>query len=190
GWLTVKLDDGFIWPLPEFLKVFVTKSANRDEFEIMEGRFVGKKASVKKKGLWGQLWDWDGSYFESDIRAGYPYRGAAEMTFYRKSEKLKIEGLGEYYTITDPGNPTPIGLHDIEIPYELHPLGSSYTGLAKYAKTWFRVGHSGDRFLHCGNTSAGCITVKDVDKWDEIYEHLIVSRKNTESIGTVEVLDQ
>ncbi len=50
GWLRVKLNDGFTWPLPEFLKGLVTKSGDREEFEILEGRFKGKKASVKKKG--------------------------------------------------------------------------------------------------------------------------------------------
>jgi len=188
GWLNVKLNDGFTWPLPEFLKVFVTKSGDREEFEILEGRFRGKKASVKRKGWkWS---DWDGSFFESDLRKGYPYRKAAEMTFYIKSEKLEIEGLGKYDAFTLEDNPPPIGHHDIEIPYELHPKGSSYTGQAIYAKTWFRIGHSGDRFLHCGMGTLGCITVRDIDKWDEIYKHLIISRKGFDSVGTVKVIDK
>ncbi|MCV6628519.1 MAG: hypothetical protein OIF50_01530 [Flavobacteriaceae bacterium] len=188
GWLQVKLDDGFIWPLPEFLKVQVTKSGEREFFEILEGRLMGKKASVKKKG-WS-FSDWDGSYFESDIRRGFPHKAAAQMKFYLKSEKLEITGLGEYHAETKPTNPPPVGLHDIEIPYEPHSLGATYTGQAKYAKTWFRVGHTGDRFLHCGDISEGCITVKDIDKWDEIYLYLIVARKGFESVGTVEIIDQ
>lgn len=188
GWLKVKLNDGFTWSLPEFLKVLVTKSGDREEFKILEGRFRGKKASVKKKG-WS--WDdWDGSFFENDIRQGHPYIGAAEMTFYKKSEKLEIIGLGKFHAVTYSGNPTPSGTFEIEIPYEPHSLGGSYTGQAKYAKTWFRIGHSGDRFLHCGQRSAGCITVKDIHKWDEIYKHLIRSRKGFDSIGTVNVIDQ
>ncbi len=68
GWLKVKLNNTLIWPLPEFLKVHVIKSGSREECEILEGRFRGKKASVKKKGwTWS---DWDGSFFESDIRQG------------------------------------------------------------------------------------------------------------------------
>lgn len=190
GWLRVKLNDGFIWPLPEFLKIQVTKSEDREEFEILEGRFKGKKASVKKKGWRWDQWDWDMSFFESDIRRGHPYRGPAEMRFYTKSERLEIDGLGDFYAETDPNNPTPTGRHDIEIPYEPHPGGSYYTGQATYAKTWFRIGYSGDRFLHCGNVSAGCITVKDIHRWDEIYRHLIISRKGLESIGTVEIIDK
>lgn len=190
GWLRVKLNDGFTWPLPEFLKVLVTKSEDREEFQILEGRFKGKKASVKKKGWRWDQWDWDMSFFEDDVRQGHPHRGAAEMTFYTKSEKLKIIGLGEFNAFTQGNNPPPTGRHDIEIPYEPHSLGGSYTGQARYAKTWFRIGHSGDRFLHCGQGSLGCITVRDIHKWDEIYKHLIVSRKGFNSVGTVKVVNQ
>ena len=189
GWLRVKLNDGFIWPLPEFLNVLVTKSGDREEFEILEGRLKGRKASVKKKG-W--RWDdWDGSFFERDIRQGHPYRGPARMTFYIKSKKLEIEGLaGDFDAETYSENPTPTGIHDIEIPYEPHPGGDFYTGQARYAKTWFRIGHSGDRFLHCGQRSSGCITVTDIHRWDEIYKHLIISRNDLDSIGTVEIIDK
>ncbi len=189
GWLRVKLNNGFTWPLPEFLKIHVVKSGSREEFEILEGRFRGKKASVKKKGWRWDQWDWDMSFFENDIRRGHPYKPSAKMRFYIKSEKLEIDGLGEFHAKTDASNPPPLGRHDIEIPYEPHPGGDYYKGKARYAKTWFRVGHNGDRFLHCGNVSEGCITVKEIHRWDEIYKHLIVSRKGFDSIGTIEVWD-
>ena len=60
---------------------------------------------------------------------------------------------------------------------------------SRYAKTWFRIGHSGDRYLHPGERSAGCITVKDTKRWTEIYRHLIISRKHdSRSIGVVKVI--
>jgi hypothetical protein len=43
--------------------------------------------------------------------------------------------------------------------------------------TWFRIGHSGDRFLHPCRVSAGCVTVKDIGEWTKIYNYLINSRK-------------
>ncbi len=112
------------------------------------------------------------------------------MKFYIKSKKLEINGLGEFNAKTQDYNPPPTGRHDIEIPYEPHPLGDGYTGQAKYAKTWFRIGHHGDRFLYCGSISAGCITVEDIHRWDEIYKHLIISRKGFDGIGTVEIIDK
>ena len=85
-------------------------------------------------------------------------------------------------------NPVPLGSHNIEIPDAPHSLGSGYLGSAKYARTWFRVGNKGDRYLHCGQVSLGCITVKDVGSWDKIYEHLIKSRKNNQSVGVIKVV--
>lgn len=59
--------------------------------------------------------------------------------------------------------------------------------LLKYAKTWFRIGHEGSRFLHVGRRSLGCITVIDKEKWTDIYNHLIKSRKDLKNIGDVTV---
>lgn len=37
GWLRVKFDDGLVWPLPEYLQVLLTKSADREEFTVLYG---------------------------------------------------------------------------------------------------------------------------------------------------------
>ncbi len=129
-------------------------------------------------------------FLKAIFARGHPYRGSAKVKFYTKPEKLEIVGLGEFDAFTKDDNPPPTGLHDIEIPYEPHPKGHAYIGQARYAKTWFRIGHSGDRFLHCGQGSLGCITVRDIYKWDQIYKHLIISRKGVNSIGIVEVLNR
>jgi hypothetical protein len=186
GWIRVKFDDGTEWPLPEYLRVHVSRSGKREGFKVLEGRFFGKTATVVKKGWSWSDWDWDKSYFEE----GSAHKGPVTMTFYRKSKYLEVAGLGKIDTITLKSNPVPVGTHEIEIPYEVHSLGSGYTSRAKYAKTWFRIGHSGDRFLHCGRVSAGCITVTDIEQWDKIYNRLIVARKNLVSVGTVTVIDR
>lgn len=90
----------------------------------------------------------------------------------------------EYFTI-----------YDLEIPYEPHHLyGEPYENFSLYAKTWFRIGHTGDRYLHLGEVSRGCITVRAGDNkpgaWDEIYRRLIVSRMgDSMNVGTVSVVD-
>jgi len=48
-----------------------------------------------------------------------------------------------YWAVTDPRNPIPSGIHDLELPYELHRYGAGYRQQAAFARTWFRVGHSG-----------------------------------------------
>jgi len=187
GWLKIKFSSGLIWPVPEYLRIHVITSAGREGFEILEGRWKGENASVKKKGF--SIWDWDGSYFEPSAHTGRgcPHKKSADLVFHRKSEELEIPGIGKVKAITHSGNPVPLGTFDLEIPYEPHGLGSSYTGNAQYAKTWFRIGHSGDRFLHPGSASAGCITVTEVKKGDGIYKKLIVARKDSQNVGTVKI---
>lgn len=200
GWINVRINRNrnnyTIWPLPEYLRIHITASEEREEFKILEGRWKGHIASVKKKG-WS-LGDWDGSYFEwgklygedeVPIGRGFPHTGKAELTYHRRSEKLIVKDLGTFNMITQDSNPLPFGIHDVEIPYEVHKGGGGYTHITKYAKTWFRIGHSGDRFLHCGTRSLGCGTVTDIAKWDKIYKHLIMRRKDFTSVGIIEVLD-
>ena len=179
GWYVVLNDKGLKEPLPEYLKVHMIRTQdNRDYFQVLEGLNFGKTFSIaRRNGI---------SYIEK----GTIHKALAELTFNIKTENLEIKGLGTFKAITYLDNPVPLGNYDIEIPDAPHGLGSGYLGNAEYALTWFRVGNAGDRYLHCGSFSAGCITVKDVDKWDKIYEHLIISRKNNQSVGTVEVVDQ
>jgi len=84
-------------------------------------------------------------------------------------------------------NPPSVGLFELEIPDEIHPKGDSYLDYSKYATTWFRIGHHGDRFLHCGNATAGCVTVTDLEQWTNIYNHLISRRRGDYSVGTIEI---
>jgi hypothetical protein len=78
----------------------------------------------------------------------------------------------------------------LEIPDEVHNLGNAYISQSRVATTWFRVGHSGDRFLHTGHVSLGCTTVTDVPKWTEIYNYLIRRRKgDLKSVGTIQVVE-
>lgn len=53
----------------------------------------------------------------------------------------------------------PAYLYDIEIPDYPHLGGARYEKEAPRAKTWFRIGHRGDRYLHTGGRSLGCITI-------------------------------
>jgi hypothetical protein len=188
GWLNVTMDAGGVQALPEYLSVRVLSSDDsRESFRILEGKLATKEASVAKKGWNWWEWDWDKSYFEE----GSASVSEVSLTFYRKSSVLVIPDVGEVAAITLAANPVPLGAHDLEIPDAPHSGGLGYISQgAKYAKTWFRVGHNGDRYLHCGRATAGCITVTEIDRWDSIYRKLIRARKNLSSVGTVNVLDE
>ena len=52
------------------------------------------------------------------------------------------------------------------------------------------MGHIGDRYLHTGQRSLGCITIIENARWLEIYNILIKARKNDfVSVGVIEVID-
>ncbi|MEK7198102.1 MAG: hypothetical protein AAB648_01405, partial [Patescibacteria group bacterium] len=58
------------------------------------------------------------------------------------------------------------------------------------AMTWFKIGHGGERYLHAGGLSLGCITVIETSRWMEVYNILIRARKDDfMSVGVLEVVD-
>jgi hypothetical protein len=90
--------------------------------------------------------------------------------------------------MVDPRNPIPRGTYRVEIPDEPHDKGAPYLDRAKYARTWFRIGDQGDRYLHTGEVTVGCATVNAVESWDEICKVLLRSRLDSQAVGTLEVL--
>ena len=79
---------------------------------------------------------------------------------------------GFYKTIDYSSSPWQKGFYDIEIPDFAHKGGDNYPE-AKRGKHWFKIGHSGDKYLHVGMYSLGCITIVEIMKWMEIYNTLI-----------------
>lgn len=181
GWLIVKYADGSTYPpLPQYLKVeFIKTHEGRDHFRILEGKNRNKTASVKRK-----------SATESFLGAGH-HNGPAKVKFNIDKKQLWFGDRGPYNAITLDINPAPAGTHDLEIPYEVHDLASAYASSSPFSTTWFRIGHSGDRFLHPGRISAGCVTVKELSIWSDLYNYLINSRKGDGiSVGTIEIIEK
>lgn len=98
---------------------------------------------------------------------------------------------GKTYANVDYKNvPWEKGLFDIEIPDYPHSGGARYEKQASRAKTWFRIGHNGERYLHTGSRSLGCITIIEITRWAKIYNTLIKARKGDfMSVGVLEVVD-
>ena len=109
---------------------------------------------------------------------------------YSISKKLFTLNNKKYKTEDDPKNPWEKGLYDIEIPDCAHSGGAEYEDEAPRAKTWFKIGHTGERYLHTGSVSLRCMTIKEIDKWMEIYNILIKARKGDfMSVGVLEIID-
>lgn len=185
GWLTVVHEDGRQSPaLPQGLEVMVEReSEDREYFRIVEGIHRGRRASVKLPPTSGGC-----SFRPSYLMRAAPRRPPALLRLDAKTNTLWYAG-GRSAEVAFPiGNPIPEGTWDIEIPDEVHSRSGGYLAQSRYATTWFRIGHDGDRFLHPGSVTAGCATVTDVDLWTEIYDYLIFARAgDLLSVGRMEV---
>ncbi len=84
--------------------------------------------------------------------------------------------------------PLPNGTYAIELPDYPHSLGEPYRDRAKRARTWFRIRIEGARYLHTGQVTAGCLAVTDIDKWDRLYDKIII-RRDDETHGTLRIVD-
>lgn len=178
GWLKVRMSNRDEISLPAFLKVRAEYVENgREYFTILEGPYRGQKASV--------ILDSDNSLLLMEV--GHKQSISSRYSIVRK--KLIIDG--KEYAVTDYSeSPWTKGWYDLELPDYPHSGGRYYEDRASRAKSWFRVGHEGERYLHTGTRSLGCITVTEVEKWDEIYDKLIKARKGDfVSVGTLEVID-
>lgn len=180
GWLNVKREpSGVVVALPEFLRVeWEVTIDGRDIFVAREGVEEGHRFSVKS----------------GNLGSGDPgYRGPVNLEFRLGRELLTYPG-GQVRAITDGDNPVPLGVHPIQIPDFPHARGATYLGQTPYAKSWFYLGHghalpgSGDRYLHPGSASAGCITVEPT-QWTYLYRYLILCRSSDgRAVGRVTVL--
>lgn len=181
GFLLVKMEDGSEEGLPSYLKVlFRYTEDDRDHFTILEGILQGRKASAKLKG--------DG---KSHLLSGDFHADPVRMTYSLSKKKLRIKGK-RYQVVASDLYPWKKGFYDVEIPDHPHGLGRPYLDKAKKALVWFHIGHDyrEERYLHTGRLTEGCMTVEEVEHWDEIYDLLIRARKrDSKSVGILEVID-
>lgn len=180
GWLAVMLEDNkSIESLPAYLKVKVERvDTKREYFTILEGPYSGRPASVKFRAD-GSSWLISGVKNDPMVRAAY---SISQKTFILKGKKYKTVDYSEA--------PWKKGLYDIEIPDYPHKGGRNYLDQSRRAMTWFKIGHSGEKYLHIGGRSLGCITIIETTRWMEIYNTLIKARKGDHmSVGVLEVID-
>jgi|GEM_PF-568503 len=182
GWTVVEfVDTKDRKPLPAYLRVKILKRENKKEyFKILEGPYFGIDAWISLKS--------DGS---SKLIFGVERIQSPTMA-YSISQKIFTLNNKKYKAIDDPSNPWEGGIYDIEIPSSPQPYGQRYQNITPRSKMWFRIGHSGEKFLHVGKVSSGCITIIEIEKWQEIYDALINSRKNNydkDNVGIIEIID-
>jgi hypothetical protein len=190
GWVLVKRDDtAAIVSLPSHLKVSLTSTAGgRDNITVLEGLWTGLKANLTTGFLVTTNPQHGSVTAEFKTRVGGPiviggvtFDKQILLTFERTGAPITV---GPHPAKTDPTNPVATGTHVLQIPDFPHALGSIYGPLGT---VWFRIGTSGDRYIHPGRESAGCITCAP-STWAEIYSALARGRKDSTSVGDVKVL--
>jgi len=181
GWLKVKITDRDIIYLPAFLKVQSEYiESGREYFTILEGSYRGQKSSVSLDNA-----NNNSSRFLVDVK----HEPLIYFQYSISQKKLTI-GNKKYQATDYADTPWKKGWYDIELPDFPHTGGRDYLNRSSRAKTWFRIGHEGERYLHTGRRSLGCITITEIEKWNEIYNKLIKARKGDFlSIGVLEVVD-
>jgi hypothetical protein len=156
GWLRVKLESGGEISLPQYLKVQLLQTQEgRDHFQIMEGPYKGKKASVSRK-----------SPTESYLITGVKHEPAGSVRFNCSQQALWYASKGPFNAFSgafDHYTQVPAGKYELAIPDAPHrATRDAYYPYTDYHKTWFRIGLSltGERYLHVGEISEGCVTVR------------------------------
>ncbi len=166
-------------PLPSALAVQVERIADaREYFVVLEGRMKGQRASISL-----------GGDKESRLRGEQPHTQAVRLKYSLSKQTLSTEDDSRTYAAISTATPIAPGLYDLEIPDAPHRGGVFYPA-APHARVWFRIGHKGDRYLHPGTRSAGCVTVLETARWEELYALLIGARKGDGiSVGTLHVVE-
>ncbi|GAA5213675.1 hypothetical protein ACFSJ3_03045 [Corallincola platygyrae] len=176
GWVTV-LINGVRTSLPSGLQVTLgATSGGRDYGVILEGTLSGKKFDV----IAGYL---DVSYSRGNsLQAKVVKNQAGAVTVdgisYDRELHLsyKTNGTskkaGPFLVKTDSANPIPKGKHAIELPDYPHYLGARY---GAFGTVWFRIGNTGDRYIHPGRESEGCLTCAP-SSWADIYQIMHICR--------------
>ncbi|MBV8271310.1 MAG: hypothetical protein JO067_03460 [Cupriavidus sp.] len=181
GWLRVRRHiSATIISLPEFLRIDITDVRDgRIHFVVREGVHSGSFCSVV-----------EGNH----VRSGSPpHVGPVRLTFSISKQQLTHPG-GIAFAVTYPVNPIPIGRHPIQIFDFPHGAGALYLPQTAYALSWCYLGHgtavrrSNDRYLHPGELSSGCVSVKPAD-WTAVYQRLVRARSGDgKTFGYLDVL--
>ena len=160
---------------PHYLRVRLDKINDDDKTNqtwnivALEGRYSGSDANIDPRKLKGTA----------------AYQSHGEIKFDKAKEQLWYGGTGPVEAFTDESNPMPSGRHHLEIPDYQHGGGA---GHGRYGTTWFRIGHDGDRYLHPGDRSLGCVTVREKAEWPNIWSYLIRRRRGDgKSVGNIKV---
>lgn len=188
GWLVTRIQGSRV-SLPSGLRVDLrSTSGGRDYGKVLEGVLAGADFDVSSGNLSTDYERYQNLVAKLTARSGRPvledgetYELSLDLAYQVNGQNLRA---GPFPAKVHSSNPVPQGWHNLEIPDFPHSLGAGY---GKYGTTWFRIGHSGDRYLHPGRVSEGCVTCAP-SAWNAIYTIVHRCRQtDTLSVGRLHV---
>lgn len=164
--------------LPAYLRVHFDKIESKKEyFTPLEGFYQGIQMHITAN-----------RSEELNLLQVNPQTESVVMIYSISKKTIKL-GSSIYKTTDYADSLWSNGSYDIEIPDMPHRGGLNYA-TAKYPTIWFRIGHGGDRYIHTGRHSLGCITLTEQEKWGEICEMLLKARKGDgQSVGILNIVN-
>jgi hypothetical protein len=188
GWIVTLDAAGLRRSLPSHMRLdWVGMAAGRDRFQVLEGIHLGTAGSlVSNSGLFSSN---DPQLSAATVRFRDRVGGPATIDGVTYQKEILIEyassagtqSEGPFNAVGDQNNPIPIGTHVLQIPDFPHELGAPYS---PFGTVWFRIGNTGDRYLHPGRISLGCATAQG-SAWTRIYNAIIKRRGTSGNIGTL-----
>ena len=197
GWvLALKSDNKTTISLCSYTKTqVITRSNGRTLFKVCDGPNKELVVSMKNEnaGLYLSNHPKDiPAQAEASLTVVYKkrdnawYSKARNQTLDQQMGALSFLGKTVEVTLNSDwgGGYTPIavGEYKIKIPDSPHDgnMTSYYRNVApklRYDQVWFPIEHGNNsRYVHVGNVSDGCVTVVDLEKWNDIYSYLIRHR--------------
>lgn len=198
GWLLIKLSpshtDAFIC---EYTKVTMVKSeGGRTYFKVADGLgSVGLTASLSDENAKRLLLKTPPSMAVATVKVQYGARKEEHSPF--KGPLLQQWGTlnvgSQPITVTlnsrwtGEFTPIPAGVHRIMAPDYSHAESSTlgyrntHPGRIKANDVWFPIELAGTkgnstRYVHIGHLSEGCVTVHQIERWNDVYNFLISHR--------------
>lgn len=205
--------------LPSYLQVDVTSTKDgRDYFTILEGPHRGSTGNIRSL-IDGSPTLIDSShddekdvfvdFFSSSITDGKisgalwlgarptiptvpdsPRATQEDLVKFALDNQAYVTAVANAFkVVTDVSSMPPLGWSPLEIPDSPHRGGNHYLSASPYATVWFRVSYEGDKYLHCGQGTLGCVTVRPPEQWTAIYNDLIRRRrkKDNRSVGAIHI---
>ena len=157
GWLLVRGDGGKTFSLPYGVKLrLLDVAGGYENFEVLEGIHKGARAKVRSK-----------SKSESFLLKNVMHRPGASVRFNLSEQAIWFGGRGPYNAFSGGGHrgftPVAPGTYALALPaFPTSATRTAYERWTRFHRSWFRIGLdvSKDRFLHPGEISDGCVTVR------------------------------